>query len=87
MSVNVLLSYLGIRLVTSVFPVGLFAAKALSETLLFLANFLVQRDLIFTRRQAGLKPVSMPRSRRGAFAWTRSRLKVTPGSRLKVTPG
>ena len=73
---NVLLSYAGIQVLTSLFPVGLFTAKVLSETVLFLANFVVQRDLIFTRRQTR-KRVSMPLSP----------LKVTPGSRLKVTPG
>lgn len=70
---NVLLSYAGIQLIISLFPVGLFTAKVLSESVLFLANFVVQRDLIFTRRQVRNRAIAPP-----------SPLKVTPGSRLKV---
>jgi putative flippase GtrA len=42
------ISYLMIALLTSRFGMGVLKAKLLSEGLLFLANFLVQRDLIFT---------------------------------------
>jgi putative flippase GtrA len=74
--VNVLLSYAGIRLLTATLPVGLMAAKMLSETLLFFVNFAIQRDLIFTRR------ARKGRAQANASAglqWTRPRFKETSG--------
>ncbi len=47
---NALISYTGIRMLTSVSPIGVFPAKILIETTLFIANFAIQRDFIFTRR-------------------------------------
>ena len=47
---NLILSWCGIRLITAAFPVGVFAAKLAAETLLFAANFAIQRDVVFTRR-------------------------------------
>jgi glycosyltransferase involved in cell wall biosynthesis len=46
---NALISYTGIRILTSVSPIGVFPAKILIESMLFLANFTIQRDFIFTR--------------------------------------
>lgn len=80
---NVLLSYVGIRWLTSVFPLNLFAAKAMAETLLFFVNFLIQRDLVFTRRsrpQRGRAArVSSSGSRHSGLRWNRPRFKETPG--------
>lgn len=53
--VNALLSYGGIRLLSSFTPLGVFPSKILTESLLFIANFMIQRDFIFTRRPDGLK--------------------------------
>jgi glycosyltransferase involved in cell wall biosynthesis len=47
---NALISYTGIRALTAISPIGVFPAKILAETLLFIANFAIQRDFIFTRR-------------------------------------
>ena len=63
-AVNVLLSYAGIRFLIGTFPVSLFAAKVLAETLLFFVNFVVQRDLVFTRR------MGVNCSSRGSFKTT-----------------
>jgi glycosyltransferase involved in cell wall biosynthesis len=49
-AVNALASYAGIRLLTTFTPLGVFPAKILIESLMFIANFTIQRDLIFTRR-------------------------------------
>jgi putative flippase GtrA len=46
---NALISYTGIRILTSVSSIGVFPAKILIESMLFLANFTIQRDFIFTR--------------------------------------
>ncbi len=46
---NALISYTGIRVLTSVSPIGVFPAKILIESMLFIANFTIQRDFIFTR--------------------------------------
>jgi glycosyltransferase involved in cell wall biosynthesis len=48
--VNALASYAGIRLLTSYTPLGVFPSKILTESVLFIANFTIQRDFIFTRR-------------------------------------
>lgn len=42
-------SYLLIRTITAYFPVPVITAKIFSETVIFLANFTIQRDFIFTR--------------------------------------
>jgi putative flippase GtrA len=79
---NVMLSYAGIRLVTGGFPVSLFAAKVLSETLLFFVNFAIQRDLVFTRRngtESGARANSSSGSPRIRFRWIRPLFKETPG--------
>ncbi len=47
---NVCLSYAGIELLTKAFALGVFEAKIIAETTLFLANFWLQRDFVFTRR-------------------------------------
>lgn len=47
---NVVLSYLAIRGLTAALPLNLFAGKLVAETLLFFANFAIQRDFIFTRK-------------------------------------
>lgn len=47
---NAVISYTGIRAITAISPIGVFPAKILAETLLFIANFAIQRDFIFTRR-------------------------------------
>jgi len=49
-AVNAALSYAGIRALTQAAPVSVPAAKILCEALLFLGNFMIQRDIIFTRR-------------------------------------
>ncbi len=46
---NALISYTGIRILTTVSPIGVFPAKILIESLLFIVNFTIQRDFIFTR--------------------------------------
>lgn len=48
--VNALLSYAGIRLLTSTLPIGVLPAKLLTESLLFALSFTLQRDFVFTRR-------------------------------------
>ena len=50
--VNALISYAGIRLLTTFTPLGVMPSKILAETLLFVANFLVQRNVIFKHRPA-----------------------------------
>jgi glycosyltransferase involved in cell wall biosynthesis len=47
---NAMLSYAGIRFFTGALPIGVVPAKLLIETLLFIANFAIQRDFVFTRR-------------------------------------
>ena len=47
---NVAASWIVIRLITASLPVAVFPAKLIAETLLFLANFVLQRDFVFTRR-------------------------------------
>jgi hypothetical protein len=49
-AINILLSFAGIKLLTCVFAMGLFEAKVAAETLLFFLNFVVQRDMVFTKR-------------------------------------
>lgn len=47
---NAAVSYAGIRLLSSFTLLGVFPSKILTESLLFIANFAIQRDFIFTRR-------------------------------------
>ncbi|MFH1800169.1 MAG: bifunctional glycosyltransferase family 2/GtrA family protein [Candidatus Omnitrophota bacterium] len=42
-------SYFMIKTITAYFPVPVIAAKIFSETVIFLANFTIQRDFIFTQ--------------------------------------
>jgi glycosyltransferase involved in cell wall biosynthesis len=49
-AINAVLSYAGIRFFSAVLPIGVVPAKLLAETLLFAANFVIQRDFVFTRR-------------------------------------
>ena len=53
---NALVSYAGIRVLTRLTPIGVMPAKILTETLLFAANFVIQRDVIFSRRGARGRP-------------------------------
>ena len=46
---NATLSYLGIRFLAGFFSMNILAAKVAVETLLFFANFAIQRDFVFTR--------------------------------------
>jgi len=47
---NAALSYAGIRWLTDTMPIGVIEAKIAAESIIFLANFAIQRDFIFTRR-------------------------------------
>jgi putative flippase GtrA len=47
-----LLSYSLIRLLTSAFGMHVMPAKLLAEGLIFIANFTIQRDFVFTRRDS-----------------------------------
>jgi putative flippase GtrA len=50
-AINATISYAGIESLIRLLPIGVFPAKLLIEALLFIANFLIQRDWIFTRRE------------------------------------
>jgi hypothetical protein len=71
-------SYAGIQLLNSRFHVQLLPAKLLVETLLFFANFAIQRDFIFgkvpegpaaTRRWIDRVPSWIPRAVLAASPW------------------
>jgi len=47
---NAGLSYAGIQALTSLLHLSVFPAKIIAETLLFVVNFLAQRDFVFTKR-------------------------------------
>jgi putative flippase GtrA len=47
---NALLSYLGIRLLTHFTSLSVPVSKIVAETILFVANFTIQRAFIFTHR-------------------------------------
>jgi SAM-dependent methyltransferase len=49
---NGALAYAGIEALTRRYGIGVLAAKVLVETIIFLANFVIQRDFVFTRRSA-----------------------------------
>ena len=48
--VNAALSYGGIRWLTGAMPIGVIWAKMAAESIIFLANFAIQRDFIFAKR-------------------------------------
>jgi len=52
--VNTLISYVGIRLLSASTSLSVIQSKILTETLLFAANFAIQRTYIFTRRTSQL---------------------------------
>jgi len=58
-ALNGLASYAGIRLLSTFTPLGVFPSKILTESLLFIANFTIQRDLIFTRRPLYERPAGI----------------------------
>ncbi len=47
---NAAVSYVGIRLLSAYTPLGVMLSKIVTETMLFAANFLIQRAFVFTRR-------------------------------------
>lgn len=49
-ALNATLSYAGIRLVHGYSPVGVMPSKIIVETLLFLANFALQRQFVFSAK-------------------------------------
>lgn len=51
-AINAFLSYLGIRQLSEALGFPVIPAKVLIESLLFLANFMLQRDFVFTKRKA-----------------------------------
>jgi hypothetical protein len=48
--INAAISYAGIRMFAADTPMGVVPAKLVTETLMFFANFIIQRAFIFTRR-------------------------------------
>ena len=56
-AVNTLVSYAAIRSLTSVVPIGVLPAKILIESMLFVTNFAIQREFIFTRHKRGAPSV------------------------------
>jgi putative flippase GtrA len=53
-TLNAVLSYAGIRLLTAVSPIGVVPAKMVAETLLFLLNYAAQKAYVF--RHSGEQP-------------------------------
>lgn len=49
---NATISYAGIRVLSSATPLGVMQSKILMETMLFGANFIVQRTYIFARGES-----------------------------------
>jgi putative flippase GtrA len=49
-AVNASIAYAGIRVIAAWTPIGVIPAKIVAESLLFTANFIIQRAFIFTRR-------------------------------------
>lgn len=63
---NAGLSLASIAFLTSTWPIGVLAAKIMTETVLFIANFAIQRDFIFTRhRDVPTAPAAVIRRTRG----------------------
>jgi putative flippase GtrA len=54
-SINALLSYTGIRLITAFSPIPVVPAKMLAETFLFLVNYAAQKVWVF--RHTGEQPL------------------------------
>ena len=54
-------SYAGIRLLNSSFAIGMVPAKVLVESLLFFANFAIQRDFIFGKNATPYHPKTIRR--------------------------
>ena len=69
---NGLLSYALIQLIHGRLGMGPIAAKVVAEGLLFLANFAIQRDFVFTRRQAT----------NGATNWDKYYTSVPPTAKI-----
>jgi putative flippase GtrA len=57
-AVNGLISYAMIGILNSSFQIPVFWSKILAESTLFLLNFAIQRDIIFTRGRSGPAPVN-----------------------------
>ena len=57
---NAAVSYAGIRLLSTVTPLGVVSSKIVTETLLFGANFTLQRAFIFTRRPSSPELPELP---------------------------
>lgn len=77
------LSYLMIVLFTSRFGIGVLQSKLLAEGILFLANFLVQRDIIFTGGQTPAPAAAQqeaPAPERAGTAAAESELPPSGGS-------
>jgi glycosyltransferase involved in cell wall biosynthesis len=72
---NLFLSFAGIKLLNTVFGLGLAQAKILSETVLFFLSFAVQRDFVFTLRGRSPQPARAP----GKIRWVRPLFKETQG--------
>ncbi len=51
-ALNALISYTGIRVLSSLTPLGVVPSKILSESLLFVANFAIQRRFVFQHRHS-----------------------------------
>jgi putative flippase GtrA len=70
--INGLLSYLLIQWIIGRLAVGTIAAKLIAEGVLFMANFAIQRDFVFSRRK----------SSGGATDWDTYYTSVTPTAKL-----
>ncbi|HYA18186.1 MAG TPA: GtrA family protein [Bryobacteraceae bacterium] len=55
-ALNALLSYVGIRFLTSITSIPVVAAKMIAETILFLLNYAAQKVYVF--RHSGEQPLS-----------------------------
>lgn len=73
LAANTMVSYAGIRFLSDQFQVGVFSAKILTESLLFIVNFAIQRDFVFSGRGGGSET---------ATDWDRYYRAVPPTARL-----
>ncbi len=78
------LSYVGIQFLHSRVHIGVIPAKLLSESLLFVANFAIQRDFIFTRRHSPSKKTDWDRYYTRIPITARVTRKYTTSVLLKV---
>lgn len=78
------LSYAAIRFLHFRLGMGVVPAKLLSESVLFLANFIVQRDLIFTRRRPTIEATDWDRYYTSVPATARLTRKYTTSVLLDV---